>query len=165
MGDFNYRVNKTMEEIEEIIKNKNELKLIEYDQMNNEIKNFNLKCEGFKEGKIDFMPTYKYSDDQTNIIVCDSIDHIPSWTDRILFMINENKYHFIDAEGSVNSKENNELEYEDIKDEVKEEEINEEKNNKEKMESIFQLICYNSMQDIVFSDHKPVFAYFNITIN
>ena len=60
--------------------------------MNYEIKNYNLKCAGFKEGKIEFMPTYKYSDDQTNIIICDSIDHIPSWTDRILFMINEILY-------------------------------------------------------------------------
>ena len=167
MGDFNYRVNKTMEEIEEIIKNKNLLKLIEFDQMNYEIKNYNLKCEGFKEGKIDFMPTYKYSDDLTNIIICDSIDHIPSWTDRILFMINENKYHFIDAEESIDYKDKNKLEYDNLKDEEKEEEeeINTENNNKEKNESIFQLICYNSMQDIIFSDHKPVFAYFNITIN
>ena len=29
----------------------------------------------------------------------------------------------------------------------------------------FQMIYYNSMQNIVFSDHKPVFAYFNIAIN
>ena len=26
------------------------------------------------------------------------------------------------------------------------------------------LINYNSMQNIVFSDHKPVYAYFNVNI-
>jgi hypothetical protein len=164
MGDFNYRVNKTMEEVEKIIKKKEELKLLEFDQMNYEIKNYNLKCSGFKEGKIEFLPTYKYSDDQTNIIICDSIDHIPSWTDRILFMINENKFNFIDAEENDNKdiRESNNIQ---IEEKEEEEEINKEKDNKEKIKSYFQLISYNSMQDIVFSDHKPVFAYFNITIN
>ena len=164
MGDFNYRVNKTMEEVEKIIKKKEELKLLEFDQMNYEIKNYNLKCAGFKEGKIEFLPTYKYSDDQTNIIICDSIDHIPSWTDRILFMINENKFNFIDAEENDNKdiRESNNIQ---IEEKEEEEEINKEKDNKEKIKSYFQLISYNSMQDIVFSDHKPVFAYFNITIN
>ena len=164
MGDFNYRVNKTMEEVEKIIKKREELKLLEFDQMNYEIKNYNLKCAGFKEGKIEFLPTYKYSDDQTNIIICDSIDHIPSWTDRILFMINENKFNFIDAEENDNKdiRGSNNIQ---IEEKEEEEEINKEKDNKEKIKSYFQLISYNSMQDIVFSDHKPVFAYFNITIN
>ena len=164
MGDFNYRVNKTLEEVEKIIEKKEELKLLEFDQMNYEIKNYNLKCAGFKEGKIEFMPTYKYSDDQTNIIICDSMDHIPSWTDRILFMINENKFHFIDDEEN-NDKDIIENDNKNIEEKEEEEEINTEKDNKEKINSFFQLICYNSMQDIVFSDHKPVFAYFNITIN
>ena len=69
MGDFNYRVNKTMEEVEKIIENKEELKLLEFDQMNYEIKNYNLKSLGYYEGKISFLPTYKYSDDGSNEIV------------------------------------------------------------------------------------------------
>ena len=52
MGDFNYRVNKSVEEVKEFLKSKNELELLEFDQMNDEIKNYNLKCEGFTEGNI-----------------------------------------------------------------------------------------------------------------
>ena len=149
MGDFNYRINKKLDEIDDILRNKDELKLFEYDQMNNEIKHRNLKCYGFKEGKVTFMPTYKYSDDEKNIIVCDSLDHIPSWTDRILYRANEDKFINIDG---------NESEYN--KNEKKSE--NKKTNKKFKF---FQMIYYNSMQNIVFSDHKPVFAYFNIAIN
>ena len=107
MGDFNYRINKKLDEIDDILRNKDELKLFEYDQMNNEIKHRNLKCYGFKEGKVTFMPTYKYSDDEKNIIVCDSLDHIPSWTDRILYRANEDK--FINIDGNEKMKKNQKI--------------------------------------------------------
>ena len=71
MGDFNYRVNKSVEEVKEFLKSKNEIELLEFDQMNEEIKNYNLKCEGFTEGNITFLPTYKYSEDQTNLLIYD----------------------------------------------------------------------------------------------
>ena len=163
MGDFNYRVNKTVEEVKEFLKIKNELELLEFDQMNYEIKNYNLKCEGFQEGNINFFPTYKYSEDQTNLLIYDSQDHIPSWTDRILFMINKNKFHFINDESKNNSEDKNIIENNNKKDE--DEDINNEQKNKENSKACFQLICYDSMQDIFFSDHKPVYAYFNMTIN
>ena len=150
MGDLNYRVNKTKDEVDEIIKNKNVLSLFEYDQLQNEINNNNLKCDGFKEGKVDFLPTYKYTDDETNEIICDCIDHIPSWTDRILYMVNDTKFHFIDDEESDNFKK---------------EEYLSDNDNENITESSFKLVNYNSMQNIIFSDHKPVFAYFNIAIN
>ena len=150
MGDFNYRINKDKEEVEEILRNKNELNLFEYDQMTYEIKHHNLKCNGFKEGKVSFMPTYKYSDEEdTNELLFDSLDHIPSWTDRIIFRINDSKFFYIKEEENENNKyENSSLD-----------------SNEGKINMFFQLIHYNSMQNIVFSDHKPVFAYFNITIN
>ena len=164
MGDFNYRVNKTMEEIEEIYRYKNEMSLLEYDQMNYEIKQYNLKAFGYKEGKINFLPTYKYSDDYKNEIICDMEDHIPSWTDRIIYKINENKFKLI--ENVENEKCTDEK---PILEEVKEDNnididnynINNE-NKKDKNEGTFKLIKYNSMQNILFSDHKPVFAYFNV---
>ena len=163
MGDFNYRVNKTIEEAEEFIQKKEELKLIEYDQMNYEIKNYNLKCAGFKEGKINFLPTYKYSDDDSNILVCDSKDHIPSWTDRILYYINDNKFHLIEEE--INNDKYKDKDSIDYDSEKEEEDKNNDNINKENIEPSVQLIYYNSMQDMLFSDHKPVFAYFNINIS
>ena len=182
MGDFNYRVNKTMEDIEEIYKNKQEMTLLEYDQMNSEIKNYNLKSFGFKEGKITFLPTYKYSDNSKNEIVCDMPDHIPSWTDRIIYKVNENKFKLIEDNEKEKEKEkekfiNNEKEikedekedndnssfYEDARE--SKEDINKENENGDNVcEASFKLTQYNSMQNIVFSDHKPVFAYFNVNI-
>ena len=110
MGDFNYRINKTKEEIDDILRNKeDEIKLFEFD-------------------------------------ICDSLDHIPSWTDRIIYRANDEKFSCIDEQEIEidNNKEN--------------------KKNDKKFKN-FKLMYYNSMQNIVFSDHKPVFAYFNIVIN
>ena len=174
MGDFNYRVNKKMEEVENIIKEKKEMDLLQFDQMNYEIKNYNLKSFGYNEGKINFLPTYKYSDDNSNEILCDSNEHIPSWTDRILYKINEDKFKII--ENDENEKENEEnIINEDIKEEsyneseeyedAREEDFDSNKENEEKSrEATFKLKQYNSMQNIVFSDHKPVYAYFNVNI-
>jgi len=174
MGDFNYRVNKKMEEVENIIKEKKEMDLLQFDQMNYEIKNYNLKSFGYNEGKINFLPTYKYSDDNSNEILCDSNEHIPSWTDRILYKINEDKFKIIENDG--NEKENEEnIINEDIKEEsyneseeyedAREENFDSNKENEEKSrEATFKLKQYNSMQNIVFSDHKPVYAYFNVNI-
>ena len=169
MGDFNYRVNKTMEEIEDIYKNKKEMSLLEYDQMNNEIKNYNLKMSGFKEGKIDFLPTYKYSDDYKNEIVCDMQEHIPSWTDRIFYKVNEDKVKFEEKNEKNKYKEEKPI-IEDAKEENCESDCYEEEdgpkdNKKEYLNEIyFKLVKYNSMQNIVYSDHKPVYAYFDVNI-
>jgi len=169
MGDFNYRSNKSMEEVEEVIKNNNELSLLEFDQMSEEIKNYNLKSFGYKEGKINFKPTYKYSDDETNEIICDCKDHIPSWTDRILYKVNKSKFKYIDNEYNDDDEKEEEIikETEDIKKDEEVDENNDNYNNNnfnEKLTS-FKLTYYSTMQNIVFSDHKPVFAYFNININ
>ena len=173
MGDFNYRINKTMEEVEEIIINKNELSLFEFDQMNEEIKKYNLKSYGFKEGNVNFMPTYKYTDDENNEIICDCQDHIPSWTDRILYKANKNKFIYIDDEKNediidddINNDDNNIKDLEGKQgNEYNSDKENINNNKNEKVEASFKLTYYNTMQNIVFSDHKPLFAYFSININ
>ena len=174
MGDFNYRVNKTIEEIGYIYKMKKEMTLLEYEQMNYEIKQYNLKAFGYKEGKINFLPTYKYSDDYRNEIICDMPDHIPSWTDRIIYKINEKKFKYIEKDKTNKSNGTNQIidedneEYDKYNNKVKESKeknyLNINKENEDKSQATFKLIKYNSMQNIVFSDHKPVFAYFNVNI-
>ena len=165
MGDFNYRVNKTMEEIKDIYKSKKEMTLLEYDQMNYEIKNYDLKAYGFIEGKINFLPTYKYSDDYKNEIISDMPDHIPSWTDRIIYKINENKFKIVENDENEKKKDEEEPIIEDEKEDNENESIYEDvKEERENIEAFFSLAQYNSMQNIVFSDHKPVFAYFNVNI-
>ena len=81
-GDLNYRLDISQEDIEEIINQKNPEILWDKDQLSLEIKNKNL----FKEGIINFMPTYKYKE------LTDEYDYkrIPAWTDRILFKSKKN---------------------------------------------------------------------------
>ena len=133
-----------------------------------------MKSFGYYEGKISFLPTYKYSDDGSNVICCDSKEHIPSWTDRILYKINEDKFKKVENDENENEKDENcisEDSKEENNNESDEYEDDEEENfdtNKEKkeksIEATFKLKQYNSMQNIVFSDHKPVYAYFNVNI-
>ena len=162
MGDLNYRVNKTVEEAEQIYKEGNEMSLLEFEQMSQQIKEYNLKAFGYNEGKINFFPTFKYSD---NEIVCDSDEHIPSWTDRILWKVNNEKYEIkdstkIDDKKSVEIMDNSEDENKILD---SDEEI--EKNVEKEKESLyFKLVEYNSMQDMIFSDHKPVYAYFELNL-
>ena len=162
MGDFNYRVNKTIEEAEKIYKEGNEMSLLEFDQMNEQIKLYNLKSFGYNEGKINFLPTYKYED---NEISCDGEDHIPSWTDRILWKVNNEKYKIQDNT-KINSKKSVEI-MDNSEDENKildtDEEI-EKSDEKVKEKLYFKLIEYNSMQEMIFSDHKPVYAYFELNL-
>ena len=77
-GDLNYRIDFNIrDDIDELIKQKNPEILWDKDQLSLEIKNKHL----FKEGIINFMPTYKYKE------LTDEYDYkrIPAWTDRILF--------------------------------------------------------------------------------
>lgn len=146
MGDFNYRTNKTVEEAEKLYKEGNEMALLEFDQLNQQIKDFKLKAYGYNEGKINFLPTFKYSDEK-NEIICDSDEHIPSWTDRILWKVNNEKYKIQDM-----TKNNIEINKSNDKNQE----------NKDKDNLYFKLLEYNSMYDIIYSDHKPVYSYFEI---
>ena len=60
------------------------LSLLEFDQLK-DAKQFH-KCiaTNFKEGKIEFNPTFKFNDGTCDYNM-NSDDHVPSWTDRILY--------------------------------------------------------------------------------
>eukprot|EP00761_Pharyngomonas_kirbyi_P010902 gb/GECH01010925.1/.p1 GENE.gb/GECH01010925.1/~~gb/GECH01010925.1/.p1 ORF type:complete len:1084 (+),score=378.63 gb/GECH01010925.1/:1-3252(+) len=81
MGDLNYRldmhsVDQALEKCEE-----NDIRgMVKNDQLLNQIKS-NLALSHFKEGKINFLPTYKYSPGTLNF----DTSRIPSFTDRILY--------------------------------------------------------------------------------
>jgi hypothetical protein len=93
-------------------------------------------------------------------------DHIPSWTDRIIYKINETKFKLIENDENEKYKDDK-PNLEDIKEENDNNNDNYNTNNENKkdiIEGTFKLIKYNSMQNILFSDHKPVFAYFNVNI-
>uniref|UniRef100_A0A3B3Z990 Inositol polyphosphate-related phosphatase domain-containing protein n=1 Tax=Periophthalmus magnuspinnatus TaxID=409849 RepID=A0A3B3Z990_9GOBI len=85
-GDFNFRLSKNREEVQDIINRttgKDMGSLLEHDQLSKEIKDGSI-FKGFQEAPIHFLPTYKFD------IGCDTYDtssklRTPSYTDRILF--------------------------------------------------------------------------------
>lgn len=84
MGDLNYRVEKGVEEARALVDKKNFLELLKSDQLNIEKNSLRLKMNGFSEGKITFKPTFKYIDGSNDLEI-NSENHIPSWTDRIIY--------------------------------------------------------------------------------
>ena len=123
MGDLNYRLTNTKIDKEKL--RKNHMKYYAYDQLQLERNVNNYNFIGFKEEKINFMPTFKYWNGTDEFeynggSTEKDINNIPAWTDRILY------------KKSAACRKTFELKVEK----------------------------YDSMQHILMSDHKPVFAYF-----
>lgn len=118
LGDFNYRIDLTSEQVKEFIDNKEYPKLFEYDQLNQEM------AKGgtfpfYDEMEIKFPPTYKF-DNGTKIYDTSEKQRVPAWTDRILDL-SRNK--------------------------------------------IIKQIDYGCSENLIFSDHRPVYASFKISVN
>lgn len=82
MGDFNYRILLSNDEVRKSIVSKNYTKLFEKDQLNQQM----IAGESFPyfdEMEIKFPPTYKF-DPGTNLYDTSEKVRIPAWTDRIL---------------------------------------------------------------------------------
>jgi len=81
MGDLNYRVDMDQSLVQESLENNDIESMLEKDQFINE-QLLGLDLDNFFEGKIEFLPTYKFKIGSDNY---DLTDRVPSWTDRILF--------------------------------------------------------------------------------
>ena len=123
MGDLNYRLNNLNINMEKI--KSEHLKFLTYDQLKHEKNTKRLNMCGFREGEINFKPTFKYWNNTNNYQYIDThkIDQAPAWTDRILYKKNDTCTNVVDV---VQDK-------------------------------------YDSMQDIIMSDHKPVYSYFTLS--
>jgi len=86
-GDFNYRIDELeIEAVKEHVKNEDISTLLTYDQLRRNHKEG--KCfDGFKEGEINFAPTYKY-DLGTNDFDTSVKLRKPAWCDRVLWRDN-----------------------------------------------------------------------------
>ena len=97
MGDLNYRLNNLNVDMNKI--QEEHLTFLNYDQLKyeNNIKRLNL-C-GFKEGEINFKPTFKYWNNTSNYQYMDThkIDQAPAWTDRILYRKNDTCTNILDV--------------------------------------------------------------------
>ncbi|SCW02439.1 LAFE_0F06458g1_1 [Lachancea fermentati] len=86
LGDLNYRVSLSNEEVRRELVNKDANsyeRLLNYDQLTQEI-NAGVVFKGFKEPTVKFPPTYKY-DNGTNTYDSSEKARTPSWTDRIVY--------------------------------------------------------------------------------
>ena len=89
MGDLNYRVscgNPTV--VKKLLSEKNFIELFNYDELVKEKGNGVIRRFEFTEAGINFQPTFKFKDN-TDEYKYDNDNHIPSWTDRILYRIKE----------------------------------------------------------------------------
>ena len=86
LGDLNYRIDDvSMEEIMDLIERKDIPTLLKYDQLTNE-KEKNNVFQCFKEGTIEFLPTYKYQPGTTLYEQRPGKKkREPAWCDRILY--------------------------------------------------------------------------------
>ncbi|CAO3627744.1 unnamed protein product [Cunninghamella blakesleeana] len=83
VSDFNYRVSLLNEEARMYVNGKNIEALLRNDQLIREMSLGNV-FQGYKEGIITFMPTYKY-DNGTDIYDTSEKQRVPGWTDRIIY--------------------------------------------------------------------------------
>lgn len=83
MGDLNYRVDLSREEVDDKLEMGNYLTMLQFDQLSLEREQMRTFM-GFSEQAITFKPTYKF-DRGTDTYDTSEKRRIPSWTDRILF--------------------------------------------------------------------------------
>ncbi|KAI8067453.1 SacI homology domain-containing protein [Gongronella butleri] len=83
VSDFNYRVSLPNEEARPYASQGNIEALLNKDQLIREMKDGNV-FQGYQEGQITFMPTYKY-DNGTDVYDTSEKQRVPGWTDRILY--------------------------------------------------------------------------------
>ncbi|GBB91089.1 hypothetical protein RclHR1_01820018 [Rhizophagus clarus] len=83
LGDFNYRISLSNEEVRSLIENEDFTELLEAEQLTKQME-FGQAFGDYIEGPITFLPTYKY-DNGTNNYDTSEKQRVPAWTDRILY--------------------------------------------------------------------------------
>ncbi|GAA0174949.1 phosphatase [Lithospermum erythrorhizon] len=88
-GDLNYRINMADEEVRKLVANENWDELLNYDQLCKELRRGHV-FDGWKEGIINFAPTYKYEYDSDKYVGENAKEgekkRSPAWCDRILWL-------------------------------------------------------------------------------
>ncbi|ODV96001.1 hypothetical protein PACTADRAFT_40792, partial [Pachysolen tannophilus NRRL Y-2460] len=84
LGDLNFRIDLSNEEVRSCISSSNLNYLLQYDQLKHEMNVKNGFFKKFFEAKIDFKPTYKF-DKMSNYYDSSEKARVPSWTDRVIY--------------------------------------------------------------------------------
>ncbi|KAL8639543.1 MAG: hypothetical protein Q9228_003436 [Teloschistes exilis] len=163
--------------------------LLSHDQLHQQMRQRKAFHDGWREGPIDFLPTYKYDAGSVGMFDSSEKKRGPSWCDRILFRTRRDKQEHdqkIHAEEAA-KKRDNEMKAHGIDDPA----INEEEvlfdydpttdgmedeydadtnqddpamvTTKAGFEDKIHLECYTSHQRVLSSDHKPLDALFTLS--
>lgn len=159
--------------------------LLPHDELYEQIKKRKAFQDGWREGPIKFMPTYKY--DMGTVGVFDSSEkrRCPSWCDRILYRTRRDKLAYdnrVQDEENVKRRDE-ELHNSGVDQEAEDEEVMFEYNpdndgddydeyadtgepqtvlTRDGYEDIIRLDTYTSHQRVLSSDHKPLVALFSL---
>ena len=165
--------------------------LLPHDQLHNQMKLQQAFHEGWQEGEIGFLPTYKYDIGSVGMFDSGEKKRSPSWCDRILYRTRNSR---LDAERKarekVDAKKNDDemkargldeaadensvlfdydpskdgLAYGDDYDEADDaSHESEPKKTREDLDDSITINQYVSHQRVISSDHKPLVAVFTVT--
>ncbi|EFR04341.1 inositol polyphosphate 5-phosphatase OCRL-1 [Nannizzia gypsea CBS 118893] len=162
--------------------------LLPHDQLLAQQKSGKSFHQGWQEGPITFLPTYKYDVGQKGVFDSSEKQRSPSWCDRILFRTKSHHARHIKKvkEAEEAKKRDEEIktlgldkaaeddnvlfdydpdqdaaDYDPEQDDVAEDAADNDAND----ESTICLLKYTSHQHIVSSDHKPIHADFDVTLD
>ncbi|KAL8713714.1 MAG: hypothetical protein Q9220_002240 [cf. Caloplaca sp. 1 TL-2023] len=160
--------------------------LLPHDQLHQQMHQRKAFHDGWREGPIDFLPTYKYDVGSVGMYDSSEKKRGPSWCDRILFRTRRDKSKYeetvkaeeaakkrdqeMKAHGLDDTSVNDEevlFDYDPaadgIDDEYNEDEDPETTTNAAGLDDKLRLECYTSHQRVLSSDHKPLDAVFTLT--
>lgn len=162
--------------------------LLPHDQLHAQMRTGTAFHDGWREGPIDFLPTYKYDVGSIGIFDSSEKRRGPSWCDRILYRTRKDKLEYdrkvreeqdarraeeqMKARGVDKEAEEEAVLFEydpetDADNDYKEEEGRscspDVVETKAGFDDILHLEYYTSHQRVLSSDHKPLDAVFNLT--
>ena len=162
--------------------------LLAHDQLQSQMHSRKAFHDGWREGLIDFLPTYKYDVGSVGMFDSSEKQRGPSWCDRILFRTRQDKLRYEQKvrDEEVAKKKDSEMKLQGVVDAVTDEavlfdydpetdgadneyaEINEQSPDPELVitkagfEDRLRLNYYKSHQRVLSSDHKPLDAVFTL---
>ena len=162
--------------------------LLTHDQLHAQMRERKAFHEGWREGKIEFLPTYKYDVGSVGMFDSSEKRRGPSWCDRILFRTRKDKAEYEDRvkADELAKKRDEEMKLEGVVEEAADEAVlfnyDPETESGDKctddsvtesahpqvvitkagFEDRIQLDSYTSHQRVLSSDHKPLDAIFTL---
>ena len=162
--------------------------LLAHDQLAMQMRSQKAFHDGWREGVIDFLPTYKYDVGSVGMFDSSEKQRGPSWCDRILYRTRQHKLEYEQRirDEEIAKKKDNEMKLQGVVDAVTDEsvlfdydpetdgaeneynEVNEQPSDPEFLitgtgfEDRLRLDYYKSHQRVLSSDHKPLDAVFTL---